>query len=75
MEIIPQIVQVLDTYEFGSEVIVASIRNPLHVVDAAMVGAHVATVPYNVLMQMVKHPLTDIGIERFLADYEKIPKK
>ena len=74
MDIVPQIITIIDTYGFESEVIVASVRNPLHVVDAAMVDAHIATVPYNVLMQMVKHPLTDIGIERFLADYEKIPK-
>ena len=74
MDIIPQIITIIDTYGFESEVIVASVRNPLHVLDAAMVGAHISTVPYNVLMQMVKHPLTDIGIERFLADYEKIPK-
>lgn len=75
IEIIPTIVTILDTYGFDSEVIVASVRNPLHVVDAALAGAHITTVPYNVLMQMIKHPLTDIGIDRFLADYEKIPKK
>jgi transaldolase len=75
IETIPTMVQIIDTYGFDAEIIVASVRNPLHVVDAALAGAHIATVPYNVLMQMVKHPLTDIGIQRFLDDYEKIPKK
>ena len=74
MELVGEIMAVLDNYAMESEVIVASVRHPLHVVDAAKMGAHIATVPYKVLMQMVKHPLTDIGIERFLADYEKIPK-
>ena len=75
MEIVDQILSIYDNYGFKTEIIVASIRNPLHVLDAAMMGAHVATIPYNVLKQMLKHPLTDIGIDKFLADYEKIPKK
>jgi transaldolase len=75
MEIVEQILTIFDNYDFDTQVIVASARNPLHVLEAAMMGAHVATVPYNVLSQMLKHPLTDIGIDRFLADYEKIPKK
>jgi len=56
-------------------VIVASIRNPIHVLEAALIGAHVATIPYKVIEQLVQHPLTDIGIERFLADWKKVPKK
>lgn len=75
MDLIGDIVTIFDNYGFGTEVIVASIRNPLHVIDAALMGAHVATVPFNVLTQMIKHPLTDIGIQRFLDDYKKIPKK
>jgi len=75
MDIVDQILAIYENYGFDTQVIVASIRNPLHVLEAAMMGAHVATVPYKVLKQMLKHPLTDIGIERFLADYEKIPKK
>ena len=75
MDIVDQILTIYENYGFDTQVIVASIRNPLHVLEAAMMGAHVATVPYKVLKQMLKHPLTDIGIERFLADYEKIPKK
>lgn len=75
MDIVDQILTIYENYGFETQVIVASIRNPLHVLEAAMMGAHVATIPYKVLKQMLKHPLTDIGIERFLADYEKIPKK
>jgi transaldolase len=75
MDIVGQIVEVFDNYAFETEVIVASIRNPLHVVEAAMMGAHVATIPFNVLEQMLKHPLTDIGIKRFLEDWEKVPKR
>jgi transaldolase len=54
--------------------LVASVRHPLHVVEAAMMGAHVATIPYAVLMQLAKHPLTDIGLKKFLSDWEKLPK-
>lgn len=75
MDIVDQILTIYENYDFDTQVIVASVRNPLHVLEAAMMGAHVATIPYNVLSQMVKHPLTDIGIDKFLADYEKIPKK
>ena len=75
IDTIPTMVQIMDTYAFDAEIIVASVRNPLHVIDAALAGAHIATVPYNVLMQMIKHPLTDKGIQMFLDDYEKIPKK
>jgi transaldolase len=68
------IVNMIDTYGFNSEVIVASIRHPMHVVEAARAGAHVATIPFPVLDLMFKHPLTDVGIERFLKDWEKVPK-
>jgi len=72
MELIEQILEIFSNYAFETEVIVASVRNPLHVLDAARMGAHIATIPFKVLMQFVKHPLTDIGIERFLADWKKI---
>ncbi len=75
MDLIEQILVIFDNYGFETEVIVASIRNPLHVVDAALMGAHVATIPYNVMLQLSKHPLTDIGIKKFLDDWEKVPKK
>lgn len=73
MEIVAQIVQIFDNYpDINTEVIVASIRHPMHVVEAALIGAPIATIPPKVFKQMVKHPLTDIGIERFLADWEKV---
>ena len=75
MDLVRQIVQIYDNYGFGTEVIVASVRNPLHVVDAALAGAHIATIPFGVIDQLVKHPLTDIGIEKFLADWKKLEKK
>lgn len=74
MELIAKILDIYDNYGFASEVIVASVRNPLHVLDAAEMGAHVATIPFKVLEQLSKHPLTDIGIDRFLKDWEKVPK-
>ena len=74
MDLIQQIMTIYENYGFETEVIVASVRNPLHVVEAALIGAHIATVPYNVLMQLVKHPLTDVGIKKFLQDWEKVPK-
>jgi transaldolase len=75
MDLVEQIVTIFDNYGFGSEVIVASIRHPVHVLEAALIGADVATLPYKVIEQLVQHPLTDIGIERFLADWKKVPKK
>jgi transaldolase len=75
MDLVRQIVAIFDNYDFESEVIVASIRHPIHVVEAALIGADVATIPYKVIEQMVKHPLTDIGIERFLEDWKKVPKR
>ncbi len=74
MEIVNQILEIYDNYNFDTEVIVASIRNPLHVVEAARMGAHIATIPFSVIEQLLKHPLTDIGIEKFLKDWEKVPK-
>ncbi|HSL72765.1 MAG TPA: transaldolase family protein, partial [Longimicrobiales bacterium] len=61
-------------YDFGTEVLVASIRHPMHVVQAAQMGAHVATMPLKVLLQLLQHPLTDRGLEAFLADWAKLPK-
>jgi transaldolase len=75
MEVIEQICHIFSNYEISTEVIVASIRNPTHVVDAARIGADIATIPWNVLQALAKHPLTDIGIERFLADWEKIKER
>lgn len=75
MELINQIMTIYENYNFATEVIVASIRHPLHVVDAALIGAHVATIPFKVIEQLSKHPLTDIGIERFMEDWKKVPKK
>ncbi len=75
MELINQIMTIYENYNFTTEVIVASIRHPLHVVDAALIGAHVATIPFKVIEQLSKHPLTDIGIERFMEDWKKVPKK
>jgi len=74
MVVIDEIVHILDNYDFASEVLVASVRNPGHVIRAAEMGAHIATCPFNVLKLLLRHPLTDIGLERFLADWEKVPK-
>ena len=74
MTLIEEIVDIFDIHGIETEIIAASIRNPLHVIDAARAGCHIATIPYNVLIQMAKHPLTDIGIERFLKDWESVPK-
>ncbi len=75
MDLIEQIVTIYGNYGYESQVIVASIRNPLHVVEAAMMGAHVATIPFKVIEALTHHPLTDIGIQKFLKDWEKVPKK
>jgi transaldolase len=75
MDLVEQIVTIYGNYGFESQVIVASIRNPLHVVEAAMMGAHVATIPFKVIDALTHHPLTDIGIQKFLKDWEKVPKK
>lgn len=74
MLLVEEIVDILTRYELNTRVIAASIRHPLHVTQAARLGAHIATVPFGVIRQMIKHPLTDIGISRFLADWEKSVK-
>jgi transaldolase len=75
MNVVREIVAIYRNYGYPTQVIVASIRHPLHVIEAALAGAHVATIPPSVIEQLVKHPLTDIGIQRFLADWEKVPQK
>ena len=74
MDLIAQILDIYENYGFTTEIIAASIRHPVHVLESARMGAHVATIPFKVLEQLSKHPLTDIGIERFLKDWEKVPK-
>lgn len=74
MDLIEQIVAIFGNYDFDTEVLVASVRHPVHVVQAALLGAHVCTVPFKVITQLVKHPLTDIGLQKFLEDAKKIPK-
>ena len=71
MDLIRQIVTIYRNYAFETEVLVASVRHPLHVVEAAMIGAHICTMPFKVIDQLIKHPLTDIGLEKFLADWHK----
>lgn len=73
--LIEEIVEIFELHNIQTEIISASIRNPLHVINAARAGSHIATIPYNVIIQMSKHPLTDNGIERFLKDWESVPKK
>lgn len=74
MELIQQIREIYDNYGFDTEILVASVRNPLHVLQAARLGADVATCPLSVIEQLAKHPLTEIGLAKFLADWEKVPK-
>jgi transaldolase len=71
MELVSDIMTINDNYGFATEVIVASIRSPMHVLESALIGADIATIPYKVIAQLAKHPLTDIGMEKFLADWEK----
>ncbi len=73
MELVDQIVTIYDNYDFPTQVLTASIRNPVHFVQAALIGSHVATVPFKVIKQLLKHPLTDVGLARFLEDAKKIP--
>ena len=75
MDLIQQIVTIYKNYKFDTEVLVASVRHPIHVVQAAMMGAHVATLPFKVITQLAKHPLTDIGLKKFLEDAKSIPKE
>jgi transaldolase len=72
MELVEQIVTIYENYGYETEVLVASVRNPLHVLDAALMGADVATIPYKVMEQLIRHPMTDIGLEKFLADWNKM---
>jgi transaldolase len=74
MELIEKIVTIYNNYNYETEVLVASIRNPTHVVDAAMLGADVCTIPFSVMQQLAKHPLTDAGLKKFVEDAKKIPK-
>jgi transaldolase len=74
MSVVADILEIYDNYGFETQVLVASVRNPIHVLEAAKMGAHVATCPLSVLLQLAKHPLTDIGLQKFLADWENVPK-
>jgi transaldolase len=74
MELISQILTIYGNYDFETQVLVASVRHPVHVLEAAMMGAHVATIPFKVIGQLARHPLTDLGLERFLADWQKVPQ-
>jgi transaldolase len=73
MQLISEIVTIYENYSFDTEVLVASVRGPMHVQQAALLGAHVVTCPLTVLVQLCKHPLTDLGLAKFLADWEKVP--
>lgn len=75
MELVADIVQIFSNYDLSTEVIVASIRSPMHVAEAARIGADISTMPISVLESLAKHPLTDIGLERFLADWEKVKNR
>lgn len=74
MGIIEEIRTIFDNYGYTAEIIVASVRNPVHVLQSALIGADIATIPYSVMVQLAKHPLTDAGIKKFLEDWEKVPK-
>ncbi len=74
MELIANIRKIFINYNFATQIIVASVRNPMHVVNAALLGADIATIPFSVIEQLIKHPLTDSGINKFLEDYKKIPQ-
>lgn len=74
MGIIEEIRTIFDNYGYMAEIIVASVRNPIHVLDSALIGADIATIPYSVMIQLAKHPLTDAGVEKFLKDWENVPK-
>jgi len=75
MDLVEQILTIYDNYGFDTEVIVASVRHPLHVLEAAMLGADIATIPFNVIKQLAQHPLTDAGVRKFLDDWKKVPGK
>lgn len=75
IELIEEIVEIFEIHDIDTEIIAASVRNPIHAIDAAKAGAHIATIPYKVIMQMTQHPLTNAGIERFLKDWETVDAK
>jgi transaldolase len=75
MAVVSQILEIYRNYDFATKVLVASVRHPIHVLEAARLGAHVATIPFAVIDQLAKHPLTDIGLKKFLSDWEKVPKE
>jgi transaldolase len=75
MDLVADIVQIFDNYDFECEVLAASLRHPMHVVEAAKMGAHIGTMPFGVLLSLLKHPLTDNGLKRFLADWEQAKKE
>jgi len=75
MQIVDEIIQIYRNYDIDTQVIVASIRHPMHVLEAALLGADIATIPFAVVEKLFKHPLTDVGIEKFLKDFEKVPKE
>jgi transaldolase len=75
MDLVQQILDIYDNYEYRTEVIVASVRHPKHVLDAALIGADIATIPFKVIAQLAQHPLTDKGIALFLEDWKKVPKE
>ena len=74
MSVVADILEIYENYDFDTQVLVASVRHPMHVLEAAKMGAHVATCPLSVLLQLTRHPLTDLGLAKFLADWEKVPK-
>ncbi|MCB0190416.1 MAG: fructose-6-phosphate aldolase [Anaerolineae bacterium] len=74
MEVVKQLVHIKQNYDFATEVLAASIRHPLHVIEAALIGADIATMPFKILTQIIKHPLTDTGLKRFLDDWQTIPE-
>lgn len=75
MNLIKEIVDIFRNYEIDTEIIAASIRHPMHVIEAAKLGCHIATIPYKVILQLTKHPLTDRGIDQFMKDWDTVPKK
>ncbi|MDX1762745.1 MAG: fructose-6-phosphate aldolase [bacterium] len=75
MELVEQIHTIYQNYGYEAEIIVASVRNPLHVLESALIGADIATIPLKVMKQLMQHPLTDVGLEKFLSDWKKVPKK
>ena len=74
MELVEEIATIYSNYGYDTEVLVASVRHPMHVIQAGLIGADVVTMPYNVIEKLIKHPLTDIGLEKFLSDYKKAKK-